>query len=287
MNKKFFAKHLLFPLLAIVFPLLSLGIYLKFHFPAAIISNLALITGGILIAVFERKVPFNPEWNRDHGDTWLDITYAVSDIVVFAVVEVFLLFGAKYAFDVAVLNGYVHCLLTLPPVIEFFAFYFLVEFLTYAYHYWEHHNAFLWGIHEIHHSSSRVYAINSLKMHAFEAAVRFIIPVTALTLVGGSNTTLLLYTIHSSLIGLLQHANVEIEPGVWNRIFSTPDLHRVHHSIEIPESNHNYGKSTTLYDVVFGTYDVTGLKHLVGIPYQLPNLYWKQFFSPFRKHIEP
>lgn len=34
----------------------------------------------------------------------------------------------------------------------------------------------------------------------------------------------------------------------------TPDLHRIHHSLDIKDSNHNFGFSITLWDLLFKSY---------------------------------
>lgn len=54
--------------------------------------------------------------------------------------------------------------------------------------------------------------------------------------------------------GQLQHANVAIDSGVLDRVFSTPALHRWHHSEYYDEGDTNYGATTSIWDQVFGTW---------------------------------
>jgi sterol desaturase/sphingolipid hydroxylase (fatty acid hydroxylase superfamily) len=56
---------------------------------------------------------------------------------------------------------------------------------------------------------------------------------------------------------MFNHGNVRLPPGVepllrW--LVVTPDMHRVHHSIERDETNSNFGFNLSLWDRLFGTY---------------------------------
>ena len=56
---------------------------------------------------------------------------------------------------------------------------------------------------------------------------------------------------------MFNHANVGLRTGIdrWLRwILVTPDMHRVHHSVEIDESNSNFGFNLPWWDRLFGTY---------------------------------
>lgn len=56
---------------------------------------------------------------------------------------------------------------------------------------------------------------------------------------------------------IFNHGNVRLPLGIdrWLRwIVVTPDMHRVHHSVEIDESNSNFGFNLPWWDHFFGTY---------------------------------
>lgn len=283
MKNKFFGKYLLFPVLVFGLPALGMYVYGRYHVSALIVSNICLIIGALTIYGFERSMPFNAEWNIDRKDAVLDITYIFSNLVTIMLTQVTVLFAAFHFLNLGLLKEKIQTIFGLSLVAEFLVFYLVVEFLHYAYHWLEHRGGFLWKIHEIHHSSERVYSINSFKMHAFETAVRFVLPSIALVLVGGSEITFLLYAMHSAMLGILQHANIDMQLKGWNKLFSTADLHRMHHSKVVKESNHNFGKSITLYDIIFRTYDDSGLKHTVGVGETVPHYFWEQFLFPFIK----
>jgi sterol desaturase/sphingolipid hydroxylase (fatty acid hydroxylase superfamily) len=56
---------------------------------------------------------------------------------------------------------------------------------------------------------------------------------------------------------MFNHANLRLPPSVdralrW--ILVTPDMHRVHHSVVVAETNSNYGFNLPWWDRLFGTY---------------------------------
>ena len=58
-------------------------------------------------------------------------------------------------------------------------------------------------------------------------------------------------------MAMFNHGNVRIPPGL-DRILRcfvvTPDMHRVHHSVIIRETNSNYGFNLSWWDRLFGTF---------------------------------
>jgi sterol desaturase/sphingolipid hydroxylase (fatty acid hydroxylase superfamily) len=58
-------------------------------------------------------------------------------------------------------------------------------------------------------------------------------------------------------MAMFNHANIGLPKTVdkvmrW--LFVTPDMHRVHHSIEDDEANSNFGFNLSVWDRFFGTY---------------------------------
>ena len=56
---------------------------------------------------------------------------------------------------------------------------------------------------------------------------------------------------------LFTHANIRL-PAKLDRLLRlgivTPDMHRIHHSVETAETNSNFGFNLSLWDRLFGTY---------------------------------
>jgi sterol desaturase/sphingolipid hydroxylase (fatty acid hydroxylase superfamily) len=54
--------------------------------------------------------------------------------------------------------------------------------------------------------------------------------------------------------GQLQHLNAEVDSAMLDYVFSTPDLHRWHHSEIYEEGDNNYGAVVSVWDRLFGTF---------------------------------
>jgi sterol desaturase/sphingolipid hydroxylase (fatty acid hydroxylase superfamily) len=57
--------------------------------------------------------------------------------------------------------------------------------------------------------------------------------------------------------GVIEHSNIRLWPALdrfLSRFWVTPNVHKIHHSRELAETNSNYGNVLTLYDRVLGTY---------------------------------
>jgi sterol desaturase/sphingolipid hydroxylase (fatty acid hydroxylase superfamily) len=74
-------------------------------------------------------------------------------------------------------------------------------------------------------------------------------------------------------MAMFNHGNIKLPPPV-DRLLRflvvTPDMHRVHHSVIIRETNSNYGFNLSIWDRWFGTYLVRPSKGhrdmIIGLP---------------------
>jgi len=67
----------------------------------------------------------------------------------------------------------------------------------------------------------------------------------------------LLFEILLNATSVFNHANVRLPAGidrVLRLLVVTPDMHRVHHSVEPRETNSNFGFNLPWWDRLFGTY---------------------------------
>jgi sterol desaturase/sphingolipid hydroxylase (fatty acid hydroxylase superfamily) len=57
--------------------------------------------------------------------------------------------------------------------------------------------------------------------------------------------------------GVIEHANIRLWPPldrVLSLVWVTPNVHKIHHSRDIAETNSNYANLLTIYDRLLGTY---------------------------------
>jgi sterol desaturase/sphingolipid hydroxylase (fatty acid hydroxylase superfamily) len=61
----------------------------------------------------------------------------------------------------------------------------------------------------------------------------------------------------SAANGILEHGNIRLwQPvdRVLSRVWVTPNVHKIHHSRELSETNSNYGNVLPIYDRILGTF---------------------------------
>lgn len=212
-------------------------------------SVLVLATGAWL----ERAAPFDARWRQSHEDTTTDATSAavligLIDPLLKAAVPVLavLLVGAASASPWA--------LEAWPFAAQVAAALLWIEFAKYWSHRAHHTVHGLWWLHALHHGSERLYWLNNFRFHPLNHLVNTLAAMLPLALVGAPQDVLLATVAVSQPVLMLQHLNADTRNGWLNRIFSTNELHRWHHSAESREANSNYGSALVLWDQVFGTY---------------------------------
>lgn len=129
------------------------------------------------------------------------------------------------------------------------------DFLYYWLHRLQHTSKWLWAEHELHHSDEHVNVTTSWRHHWLETVLQplFILPPVLLLFnpVVGTVIWVILFT---KLMVFFVHLNSPIRFGWFNRILSSPQSHRIHHS-NLPEhTDKNFATVLPLWDIVFGTY---------------------------------
>ena len=111
-----------------------------------------------------------------------------------------------------------------------------------------------WKLHSVHHSPSRLHWLNANRFHVGELLFDGLIDATLIAALGLSRDQHIGYLAMRALYGQVQHCNIEVSSGPLNLVFSTPDLHRWHHSTNYDEGDTNFGAITSLWDQLLGTY---------------------------------
>ena len=86
---------------------------------------------------------------------------------------------------------------------------------------------------------------------------RLLIKFVAILLLGPPVAAVVIFEIILNASSMFNHGNIKL-PAALDRILRllivTPDMHRIHHSVEEDESNQNFGFNLSLWDRFFGTY---------------------------------
>ncbi|WP_022661906.1 sterol desaturase family protein [Paucidesulfovibrio longus] len=171
--------------------------------------------------------------------------------------------------------------LPLPPLVEGVM---AVLFLDAAI-YWQH-RAFhrfrpLWRVHRMHHSDLDLDASSGLRFHPIELLASLIFKMLLVVLLGASAVSVLVFELLLNGCAMFNHANLALPPRadrLLRLLLITPDMHRVHHSTDMRESNRNFGFSVPWWDRIFATYKPHPDKGQLGMEIGL-NIFRSPSFS--------
>jgi sterol desaturase/sphingolipid hydroxylase (fatty acid hydroxylase superfamily) len=130
----------------------------------------------------------------------------------------------------------------------------VIDFFFYWYHRLAHTPLF-WRIHRIHHSDANISAATAYRAHVLEAALQvfaWTMPMALLFAFKPIETLILGYA--AAMHTMFIHANIRCNLGPLTPIFTGPQYHRTHHSIEQEHRDRNFALYFPLWDIVFGTY---------------------------------
>lgn len=135
----------------------------------------------------------------------------------------------------------------------------LFEVLQYWQHRWSHEadtplKHFLWTTHAPHHLPEQVYVLMHPAGHPLNLIlIQGFIRVPLFYALGLSPEAIFAQGAITGLQGLVSHCNVDLRAGWFNYVFAGTELHRYHHSANVPEAG-NFAVTLSLLDVLFGTF---------------------------------
>jgi sterol desaturase/sphingolipid hydroxylase (fatty acid hydroxylase superfamily) len=133
----------------------------------------------------------------------------------------------------------------------------LLDMVIYWQHVLFHKQRLLWLIHRMHHADTNIDASTGIRFHPIEIMISILIKLAVILILGPPVTAVIIFEILLNGCALFNHANVRIPiavDSILRLLVVTPDMHRVHHSIDIRETNMNYGFNFPWWDKLFGTY---------------------------------
>lgn len=133
----------------------------------------------------------------------------------------------------------------------------LLDLAIYAQHVVFHYVPWLWKLHKMHHADVDLDASSGIRFHTLEIVVSAFLKLGLVVLIGPTALAVMVFEIVLNAGSIWSHANLRLPTSIdrWLRwIVVTPDMHRVHHSVEIRETNSNYGFFLPWWDTLFGTY---------------------------------
>ena len=115
----------------------------------------------------------------------------------------------------------------------------------------------MWRFHRIHHSDPFVDVTTTFRTHPIETVWRFVFAIVPVWIFGIPAAAVVIQRLLQAANGVIEHANIRL-PASMDRVLSlvwvTPNVHKIHHSRPLAETNSNYANVLTLYDRLLGTY---------------------------------
>lgn len=135
----------------------------------------------------------------------------------------------------------------------------IVDFLFYWYHRLQHRWAWLWAIHELHHSDEALNVTSSFRTYWLERPLQAaLIGLPMALLMGAHRPAGLWFLAATTALLLFSHANLRLSLGPLTPVVVGPQLHRLHHARAVAYHDCNFAQYFPLLDVLFGTYRAPG-----------------------------
>lgn len=147
--------------------------------------------------------------------------------------------------------------LPLPAVLSVLVAIVLLDLTIYLQHVIVHHVPILWKLHRVHHADPDIDVTTGSRFHPLEIILSMLVKFATIIVFGVPIFAVVVFEVLLNATAMFNHSNVRIPKRLDEiiRLFIvTPDMHRVHHSVAIDETNSNFGFNLSCWDRVFGTY---------------------------------
>lgn len=206
-----------------------------------------------LMLVWELRRPYRASTHPQRR--WVNVAFALVDAVALRVFLPLLAVGvAAWAQQTGtgLLNR-----IALPGPISVVLSILLLDLLVYWQHRVFHRIPLLWRFHAMHHSDTQFDTTTGLRFHPMEIVFSMVLKMAGVAVLGAPMISVVIFEILLNASSLFNHGNVSFSRPVERRLRAlvvTPDMHRIHHSIEATEHHRNFGFLLSGWDRLFGSY---------------------------------
>jgi sterol desaturase/sphingolipid hydroxylase (fatty acid hydroxylase superfamily) len=133
----------------------------------------------------------------------------------------------------------------------------VMDFVIWLQHVMVHAVPALWRLHRVHHADLDYDLTTGARFHPIEMILSMLIKLAAISVLGPPVVAVILFEVVLNAMAMFNHANVRLPARLdWalRWLVVTPDMHRVHHSVQDDEANSNFGFNLSWWDRLFGTY---------------------------------
>jgi sterol desaturase/sphingolipid hydroxylase (fatty acid hydroxylase superfamily) len=148
-----------------------------------------------------------------------------------------------------------------------------LDLAIYAQHVAFHKAPLLWRVHRMHHADPDFDVTTGVRFHPLEILLSMLIKIAVVIALGIPPVAVIAFEVALNATSMFNHGNV----AMWSwldralrAIVVTPDMHRVHHSIDPRETDSNFGFNLSWWDRLFGTYRAAPQAGQAGMTIGLP-----------------
>ena len=214
-------------------------------------KDFLLILVLLVLFVLELLVPYFDTFKSKFLHTVRNIGFiAINAVIVSLVLTPLVVWSTSLSwglFDRARLDWKVELILTI----------LLIDLLTYVMHVLNHKWSFLWRFHRVHHSDTEMDVTTGARFHIGEHVISTSLKCGLYAMCAIQLHNILIYETVFFASVLFHHANLSIGETldrIYRICFTSPSMHKVHHSDVREEMDTNYTSLLSVWDRVFGTF---------------------------------
>ena len=177
----------------------------------------------------------------------------------------------------------IHVIRALPLWLQVAIFFVVHDLYIYWFHRWQHNNAFLWRLHEAHHSTKHVDWLSGSRSHSLEILINQSVEFLPILLLASPEVAVIKGCI-DAIWGMYIHSNIDVRSGWLQWVVNGPEMHRWHHATDDEAHNRNFSTKIAVWDWLFGTAHLPPDKkpRSYGIDDRFPTNYLMQHAHAFR-----
>ncbi len=148
-------------------------------------------------------------------------------------------------------------ILPLPGWLSVLAGVLILDCVIYLQHVMFHMLPIMWRLHMMHHADLDFDVTTGSRFYPVEILLSMGIKISAIAVFGPPVVAVLIFEVLLNGTAMFNHSNFRLPLGIdkyLRLLVVTPDMHRVHHSVAIRETNSNFGFNFPWWDRLFGTY---------------------------------
>ncbi len=168
----------------------------------------------------------------------------------------------------------------------------ILDLAIWTQHWVTHKVPLFWRFHRVHHADGDFDVTTAIRFHPIEIAASMLLKIALVYLIGPSAVAVIIFEVLLNGTALFNHANIALPQWadrITRKLLVTPDMHRVHHSVDRIEHNSNFGFALSIWDRIFRTYRAQPLEGhdnmTIGLDWQddRPSRLGWSLLLPFRR----